>query len=79
MPDARAAEAADYVGRDVFEYIKNIDYQTYYDSPNSAQSRLSEFSSKSAAAAEMKLQEFLMLMPRDQREAAEQQLATLPF
>jgi len=75
LPSSKAAEAAEYVARDVYEYIKNIDYQTYYDTPNKSSKELFDFSQKSAAAADGKLKEFLSLMPRDQVKAAEDQIA----
>lgn len=87
LSGSRAAETADYVARDVYEYIKGIDYQTYYDSVGGAmgvrggsgQKELFDYSQQSAAAARKKLDEFLALMPRDQVEAAQQQASTLPF
>jgi hypothetical protein len=89
LSDSRQAEAADYVARDVYEYLKGIDYQTYYESVGggpggmarggSGQAELFEYSMRSAGAARRKLQEFLALMPADQLEAAEQQVATSPF
>ena len=88
LPDSRAANDADMVARDVYEYVKGIDYQTYYDSVGgggskskggSGEKELFDYSQKSAGAARRKLKEFLALMPRDQVEAAEQQANTLPF
>lgn len=75
LSSSRDAEAAEYVARDVYEYIKNIDYQTYYDTPNKSSKELFTFSQKSAAAADSKLKEFLSLMPKDQVEAAQEQIA----
>lgn len=87
LQGSRAAETADYVARDVYEYIRGIDYQTYYDSVGGAmgvrggsgQKELFDYSQQSAVAAGKKLEEFLALMPRDQVEAAQQQASTLPF
>lgn len=44
-----------------------------------AEAQYLDFSTKSAAAAAGKLRQFLALMPADQLEAAQQQLATSPF
>ena len=89
LPDAKAAEAADQVARDVYEYVKGIDYQTYYESVGggmgsksrggSREKELFEYSLQSAEAAAVKLKEFLALMPRDQVEAAELQANTPIF
>lgn len=89
LPDARAAEAADRVARDVYEYVKGIDYQTYYESVGggrgsragggSGEKELFEFSQRSAAAAAQRLADFLALMPRDQVEAAKQQAGVPAF
>lgn len=86
LPDPKAGQAAE-VARDCYEYVKEIDYQNYYDSMGgapgkrggAAQKDLFEFSLRSAAAAQRKLQEFLALMPRDQLDAAKQQVEASPF
>jgi len=82
LPDAAAGKATE-VARDCYEYIKNIDYQTYYESVGgtpgtrggSAQKAMFEFSLKSASTARLKLTEFLALMPKDQLDAAKQQVS----
>ena len=87
LSDSRSAETADYIARDVYEYIKGIDYQTYYDSVGGAmgtrggskEKELFEYSQQSAVAAGKKLSEFLALMPRDQIEAAVDQANAMPF
>lgn len=89
LPDAKQAERAEYVARDVYEYLKGIDYQTYYESISggpgalarggSGQAELFDYSLRSASAARKKLKEFLSLMPREQVEAAQQQAEVLPF
>lgn len=73
-------EKADTIARDVYEYLKGIDYQTYYDSVATRGSRggqelkeMFDFSSKSAAAAQSKLEEFLKLMPQEELAAAKSQ------
>ena len=45
----------------------------------SATKQYYDFSLNSAKAAQAKLREFLALMPAEQREAAETQLASMPF
>lgn len=82
-------EAAEYVARDVYEYLKGIDYQTYFESVGggpggmkrggSEKGEMFEFSKQSATAARKKLKEFLALMPVEQVEAAQQQVDVLPF
>ena len=87
LPASRTASAADSVARDAYEYIKGIDYQTYYESVGGsrgsrggrAEKDLFDYSLRSVAAAQDKLREFLALMPRDQLEAAMQQVASTPF
>ena len=84
LPDAKLVEKADVVARDVFEYLKGIDYQTYYESVGGVSTGISgggqqlkemfEYSSNSAEAAQHKLEEFLNLMPEDQVLAARQQM-----
>lgn len=83
LPDGKSAERADFVARDVYEYLKGIDYQTYYESvggsgrmSNGGQQakEMFEYSENSAKAAQRKLDEFLSLMPEDQLDAAKQQL-----
>lgn len=83
LPDGRLAEKADFVARDVYEYLKGIDYQTYFESvggsgrmSNGGQQakEMFEYSENSAKAAQKKLEEFLSLMPADQLEAAKQQV-----
>lgn len=83
LPDGKLAERADFVARDVFEYIKGIDYQTYFESVGGSgklstggqqAKEMFEYSENSAKAAQKKLDEFLSLMPADQLEAAQQQL-----
>ena len=75
--DGRLAQRADSVGRDVYEYLKGIDFQTYFESRVGAsmsgeQSKeFFEYSTSSAKAAAGKLDEFLRLMPEDQLEAAQ--------
>jgi hypothetical protein len=72
--DGRLAQQADEVGRDVYEYLKGVDYQTYFESRiGSGGDQTKEFfdySTSSAKAAATKLDEFLRLMPDDQLEAA---------
>jgi hypothetical protein len=77
--DPSASSAATTVGRDVYEYIKGIDYQTYYDRRTSptGDDQLLEYSRSSAKAAVAKLDEFFRLMPADQLEAA--RAATAPL
>lgn len=87
LPDSRAASAADELARDVYEYIKGIDYQIYFDSVGgnignrggSGQKDMFAYSQQSAAAAGLKLKEFLKLMPYDQVEAAQQQANATAF
>lgn len=86
LEDPRKAAAADVLARDVYEYVRGIDYQTYYDSISapgsrggSAKRELFEYSLKSAGAARAGLAAFLALMPREQVEAAQQQVASAPF
>ncbi len=87
LSDSRAASAADEIARDVYEYVKGIDYQIYFDSVGgnvgnrggSGQKDMFSYSQKSAVAAGLKLKEFLKLMPYDQIEAAQQQVNTSPF
>jgi hypothetical protein len=83
LPDGKLAEKADFVARDVYEYLKGIDYQTYFESvggsgrmSNGGQQakEMFEYSENSAKAAQKKLDEFLSLMPEDQLDAATQQL-----
>ena len=87
LEDAKVAEKADSVGREVYEYIKGIDYQTYYESlggsmgsrGGQALKEMFEYSTNSASAAQRKLEEFFNLMPQEQYEAAMQQVTTSPF
>jgi hypothetical protein len=74
------------VARDAYEYVREIDYQTYFDSlgapgtkGGTGQKDLFDFSLRSAKAARDKLTAFLALMPADQVEAARGQAAVLPF
>jgi A/G-specific adenine glycosylase len=74
-------EKADAIARDVYEYLKGIDYQTYYDSIGASRGsrggqelkEMFDFSSKSADAAQSKLEEFLKLMPKEELAAAKSQ------
>jgi hypothetical protein len=78
--DARLAQRADSVGRDAYEYLKGVDFQTYFESriggtgpsaANGAQTKaFYDYSRSSALAAATKLDEFLRMMPEDQLEAA---------
>jgi len=72
--DGRLAQRADTVGRDVYEYLKGVDYQTYFESRigsgGDQTKEFFEYSTSSAKAAAVKLDEFLGLMPDDQLEAA---------
>ncbi|KAL4424061.1 hypothetical protein ABPG75_001362 [Micractinium tetrahymenae] len=85
LPNTRDAERAAAVGREVYEYVLQIDYDQYFETMSGArrdgrtQQQYYEFSLNSARAAQAKLREFLALMPADQREAAATQLASLPF
>eukprot|EP00889_Picochlorum_renovo_P005535 jgi/Picre1/32565/NNA_007911.t1 len=78
ISDARIAGKADLIARDAYEYLKGIDYQTYYESRSMEGQQLKEmfdFSSNSAQAAQRKLEEFLSLMPEDEVMAARQQVS----
>ena len=61
----------------MYEYLKGIDFQTYFESRvcssmSGEQSKeFFEYSTSSAKAAAGKLDEFLRLMPEDQLEAAQ--------
>ena len=75
LPESSKAQAADSLARDVYEYLKGIDYQTYYDAMpgGKGQEKLFEYSLQSTRAAKIKMAEFLKLMPQDQVEAAQSQ------
>lgn len=81
----RDVATAEAIGRDVYEYVQSIDYDKYFESMRGAprdgavSARYILFSLNSAKAAQVKLQQFLDLMPADQREAAAMQMASLPF
>lgn len=85
LPSARQVEQAEAIGRDVFEYVQQIDYDKYYETmrgaarDGSALKQYYDFSLNSAKAAQAKLRDFLALMPLEQREAAATQLASMPF
>lgn len=75
--DGRLAQRADALGRDVYEYLKGVDYQTYFESRvgrggGEREREFFEYSTSSAKAAVGKLEEFLRLMPEDQLEAAKE-------
>lgn len=78
IADTGIAGKVDLIARDAYEYVKGIDYQTYYDSRSMEGQQLKEmfdFSSNSAKAAQRKLEEFLSLMPEDEVMAARQQVS----
>ncbi len=81
LSDSKLVEKADTVARDVYEYLKGVDYQTYYESismtsPGGKEMKeMFEYSSNSAIAAKGKLAEFLSLMPAEDLEAAKQQVS----
>lgn len=76
---ATTVQEAEFVARDVYELVKQIDYQQYYDSIGRGggsggrnEKEFYDFSLKAARAASAKLKEFLKYMPADQLEAAQQ-------
>ena len=85
LPSSRQVAAAEAVGREVYEDVLQMDYDQYFESMSGATrsgavlKQYNDFSLQAAKAAQLKLREFLALMPRDQLEAAQQQLGALPF
>lgn len=85
LPGTRESEQASAVAREVYEYVLQIDYDQYFESlagarkDGRAQQQYYDFSLNSCRAAQIKLRDFLALMPADQREAAASQLDIAPF
>jgi hypothetical protein len=77
--------AAEAVGREVYEYVEQMDYNRYFEAmPGGTRSgavakQYNDFSLKATKTAQIKLREFLALMPREQLEAAQQQVNSTPF
>ncbi|EFN52075.1 hypothetical protein CHLNCDRAFT_139323 [Chlorella variabilis] len=75
----RDVATAEAIGRDVYEYVQYFESMRGAPRDGAVSARYILFSLNSAKAAQVKLQQFLDLMPADQREAAAMQMASLPF
>lgn len=74
------------MGRDLQDYIAQIDYQKYYDAmglPGSRggerEAQFSAYSLQAVKAAQKKLTELLAVMPREELAAAQKQANVTPF
>lgn len=77
---ASKPQIAEFLARDVYELVRQVDYNQYYESVGKQNDqRHYEFSLSSAKAAQVKLKEFLTLMPPDQVEAAMEVLKSSSF
>ncbi|KAL3154145.1 hypothetical protein ABBQ32_013670 [Trebouxia sp. C0010 RCD-2024] len=78
LEDKSKKSKAERIAFDLLEYLDQINYNKYYDSMGSPGTRggekeklFSDFSSQSIKAAQVKLKQFLALMPADDNEAAQ--------
>ncbi|KAG2443086.1 hypothetical protein HYH02_009500 [Chlamydomonas schloesseri] len=82
IPEARTAARATELSADLYEYLKGLDYQQYFDSPmrskansGSQNAQYAAFSLQALAAAQGKLNDLLSLVPKDQLQLARDQMA----
>ncbi|PNW85057.1 hypothetical protein CHLRE_03g169900v5 [Chlamydomonas reinhardtii] len=82
IPDSRTAARVTELSADLYEYLKSLDYQQYFDSPLRAKAntgaqnaQYASFSLQSLQAAQGKLNELLTLVPKDQLQLARDQMA----
>ncbi|EFJ42976.1 hypothetical protein VOLCADRAFT_83434 [Volvox carteri f. nagariensis] len=81
IPEAKTATRVQELSADLYEYLRSLDYQQYFDAiPQKAISgaqnaQYAQFSLSALKAAQGKLGELLLLVPRDQLDLARDQLA----
>ncbi|KXZ56657.1 hypothetical protein GPECTOR_1g592 [Gonium pectorale] len=81
IPEAKTATRVQELSADLYEYLRSLDYQQYFDAmPTRAISgaqnaQYAQFSLSSLQAAQAKLNELLALVPKDQLQTAREQLA----
>ena len=86
LEDSKRRETATVAGRELVDYLGQIDYQQYFDAMGTpgarggqAEARFADYSLRAVKAAQRKLAELLALMPRDDMSAAPQQVDITAF
>uniref|UniRef100_A0A7S1X3N2 Uncharacterized protein n=1 Tax=Tetraselmis chuii TaxID=63592 RepID=A0A7S1X3N2_9CHLO len=85
LDDNKTREAANTLAFDFLEYLQQVDYSKYFENMRTAtpsgadKARFAEFSLQCVKAAELKLKDFLKLMPAEDLEAAQSQLSANVF
>ncbi|GIL72877.1 hypothetical protein Vretifemale_3169 [Volvox reticuliferus] len=81
IPEAKTASRAQELSADLYEYLRSLDYQRYFDAipqkviSGAQNAQYAQFSLSSLQAAQVKLTELLSLVPKDQLQLARDQLA----
>ena len=85
LPSKQKDEAM-VVGKDLEDFIAQIDYQKYFDAMGQPGTRggaqeaaFAQYSLQAVTASQKKLAELLALMPRDELAAAQKQAGVTPF
>jgi len=85
LDDVKTRETANALAFEFLEYLQQVDYSKYFENMRTAtpsgadKARYSEFSVQCVKAAQLKLNDFLKLMPAEDLDAARQQANSATF